>query len=209
MVPLSRILRFAGVFALVYGVLIVPWPGWNGAYGSGLRFLCRATFGVNTADSIVTFRAAPKGSPLDTEIVIADPHKLDARGGGPALVLGLDTRGVGWVPTALLAALVLSTPISWRRRVAALLAGEMAVNIYILLTVRIYIWSEVLHRTDNAGSLVGRFAGGLEETLATQLGASIVIPVIIWFAATFRAPDFAALPKLLRSTGAGDAGRRA
>src|ERR1700679_1962961 len=177
MVPRSRILRFACAFALVYGVLIVPWPGWNATYGSALRLLCRSTLGVNNENSIVTFRAAPKGRPLDTEIVIADPRRLDSTGSGPGLVLGLDSRGVGWVPTALLAALVLSTPVPWRRRLAALLAGELAVNLYVLLTVKIYIWSEELHRADTAGPLLRRVAGGLEETLATQLGASIVIPV--------------------------------
>jgi hypothetical protein len=209
MVPRSRILRFACVFALVYGVLIAPWPGWNAAYGRGLRLLCRSTLGVQNENSIVTFRAAPKGMPLDTEIVIADPHRLDSRGGGPALVLGFDSRGVGWVPTALLAALVLSTPVPWRRRMGALVVGEIAVNLYVLLTLKIYIWSEVLHRGETADSFLVRLAGGLEQTLVTQLGASIVIPVIIWFAVTFRAPDFAELSRLLRSTGAGDAGRRA
>jgi hypothetical protein len=203
MVPRSRILRFACAFALVYGMLIAPWPGWNEAYGRGLRFLCGITLGVDDASSIVAFRAAPKWRPLDTEIVIADPRRLDSGGSGPGLVLGLDSRGVGWIPTALLVALVLSTPVPWRRRAVALLAGGLAVNLYVLLAVKIYIWSEVLHRGDTAGPLLRQVAGGLEETLVTQLGASIVIPVIIWFAVTFRGSDLSGLSRLIRPTGAG------
>ena len=111
MVARSRILHFAGAFALVYGLLIAPWPGWNAAYARGLRVLCgRSRWARTTRSSIVRFRAASKGKPLDTEIVIVVIHAgWTQREAGRALVLGLDSRGVGWVPTALLAALVLAT----------------------------------------------------------------------------------------------------
>jgi hypothetical protein len=109
-------------------------------------------------------------------------------------VLGLDTRGVGWVPTAFLIALVLATPVPWRRRWAALGLGLMALHAYLLLAVRVYIWNRSLPAPvpGAAVPVVKWIAAALEETMVTQLGPSFVVPAVIWILVAFRREDFTA-----------------
>lgn len=182
------ILRFLAVFTLVYGVLIAPWPGWNAAYALAFRGLGEGCFG-STAPKVVRFRAMPGGGALDTQIVIYDPSRADAQGRIHARMLGLDTRGVGWVPTAFLCALIAASPVTWARRLRALALGLASLYLYLLLAVRVYIWSATL---TNASTATRAVASGLEETLIVQLGPSFVVPAILWLLVTFRQADFEA-----------------
>jgi hypothetical protein len=190
------VLRFVALFGLVYGALIAPWPGWKAAYGSGFRWLareCVATSGSWT----VRFRATPGGGPLDTQIVVFDPARADPQGHVKARLLDLDSRGVGWIPTAFLSALILASPVTWPRRLVALAAGWAALYLYLLIAVRAYIWNETL---SDASALLKAVGAGLEETLITQLGPSFVVPAILWLLVTFRQADLeTALQRIART----------
>jgi hypothetical protein len=178
-------------FALLYGLLILPWPGWNGAYD---RYFC-AMGSVFFPDSggrrLVRFEAAHTGHPsIDTSITIADRDQANANGKVPGRILLLDARSVGWVPTALIVALTIASPVPWRRRLWALARGLLLVHAFILLSVGCYIWDESaalgLATITPFWKVV---ADGLVETLITQLGASFVVPALIWFVVTFRIQD--------------------
>jgi len=183
---------FLGRFALAYGLLIAPWPGFNEIYGRYFRALGELVFAQETGLRLLHFEAVPEASRhgLDTRIVLANREQLDRTGSGPVRYLELDTRGVGWVPTALILALVLATPLSWRRRGWALLWGLLAVHGLILFSVTTYIWSS---STELSLVMLAPFwrhtVEGLEETLITQMGAGFVAPVLIWALVTLRKKD--------------------
>jgi hypothetical protein len=188
--PLPR--RFAGFlwrFVLIYGLLIAPWPGWNAVYGRWFRAFNQLVFASNDR-RILRFEPAPgERPPLDTLILLANREKEDARGQAQGKRLGLDSRGIGWVPTALFASLTLASPVGWRRRTRALVIGLLVLHCYLVFSVGCYIWNQ---STDLGLVTLSPFwkavAGGLEETLVTQLGASFVIPAILWLLVTFRMP---------------------
>jgi hypothetical protein len=195
MPPRKLILGCLGRFALVYGLLIAPWPGFNATYGRYFRALGELTFARENSRELVHFEAVPAEARhvLDTRIVLADRARLDTRGVGPMRYLELDSRGVGWVPTAMTIALVLATPVPWWRRGRALFGSLLAAHGFILFSVAAYIWNA------SAGiSLITfspfwkQMAEGLEETLITQMGASFVGPVLIWVLVTVRAQDLKA-----------------
>lgn len=187
------IARYVCTFSLIYCALIAPWPSWNTLYGGWFRYFSQKLIDVGPRHQMVRLQEAKPGARLDTEIVLIDPQALDEHGRGRARVLGLDTRGVGWIPTAFLCALVLSTPILWKRRIRALGLGLLAVHLYLALAVRAYIWNESIPSLAENGVSASHFlkwlANGLEETLITQLGPSFVIPAIIWLLVTFRRED--------------------
>jgi hypothetical protein len=138
----------------------------------------------------VRFQGSPPGKPLDTEIVLLDPGAGRGAGAVRERILGLDSRGVGWIPTALLLSLILATPVAWRRRARALCIGMPLVHGYIVSTAAVYIWSESLRfqpgpAGTGPGGFLGWIAGALEETLVVQLGASFVVPAMIWILLTF------------------------
>ena len=192
MLPRKYVGGFLWRFILVYGLLIVPWPGFNEAYGRYFRALGQMVFPQERGARFVRFEAVPaelrRG--LDTRIALANPAQLDGQGSGPVRYLELDTRGIGWVPTALLLALVLATPVPWRRRVWAFFFGVIAIHGFILFSVAVYLWN---NSTDLGLLTLTPFwkqtTDGLEETLITQMGAGFVVPVLLWIVVTLRRQD--------------------
>jgi len=190
-------------FAAIYGLLIAPWPGWRAAYGRGFREMVGAAFACETGPTIVRFGPAehPPRPEIDLEIVFARRAEIDASGHAPVRILGLDTRGVGWIPTALLLALVVATPLPWVRRLLLLFAGGVGVHVYLLAVVAFYLWNQ------SAGlapisflpfwSPLGDF---LEETFVGQMGPSFVVPVLIWLLALVAV---CRLPNMQTGTAAG------
>lgn len=188
----ERWLGPAALFALVYTALIVPWPGVNAPYGRAFRALVGAAYSRDDARLLVYLRAAehPPRAEIDTEIVVAT-KPANASGDLPARLLGLDTRSVGWVPLALLVALIVATPVPWRRRLVALALGLILINTYVLFVVGVYLWNETAGATTWTWLPYAPALGdALEETFVTQLGPSFVVPVLIWAAVTFRRPDW-------------------
>jgi len=194
------VLRFLCWFVPLYALLLIPWPHSRDLYGTYLRSVSRHVLASNNSRRILRFEEVPesrRNRTLDTRITVANREQLDASGSGRAVMLDFDSHGVGWVPTALLIALVLATPVPWRRRAAALLWGLLAIHALVLFSIEIYIWNQ----SDTASGLAlielspweKMIVGGLEETLVTQLGASFVAPLLIWILVTFRADNLAAL----------------
>jgi hypothetical protein len=189
------IARFIGMFAVLYGLLIAPWPGINKAYGSYFMAFGRVAFSELRGHRILRFEAAePSPHPVDVKITMANVEKLDAQGRGHARILFLDSRSVGWVPTALVLALILATPVPWARRAWALFWGLLLVHGYIAFAVACYVWNESSDLNLVALTPFWKeVVSGLEETLVTQLGASFVVPFLIWLVVAFRPRDFAAV----------------
>ena len=194
------VLRFLCWFVPVYTLLIIPWPGTRDLYGSYLRSVAKLVLAENHGRRILRFDEVPvskRNQTLDTRIMVANREQLDTSGSGRAVMLDLDSHGIGWVSTALLIALVVATPVSWARRGWALLWGLLALHAMILFSLLVYIWNQ----SDTASGLDliaftpfwKTIVSGLEETLVTQLGASFVLPVLIWIPATFRARDLRTL----------------
>lgn len=180
-------LRFLAVFGVLYLAFILPWPGWRDAYARGFCSFARRTLPENSGLRILRFDFVPPGHrnrALDTRVTVANRAQLDAAGSGPAVMLDLDSRGIGYLPSALITALVLATPLPWGKRLLRLLAGLAAVHALILLTLLAGVWDtcleaeqlDLLHLTPFWQSVVR----GLDETLVVQLGASFVVPFVCW-----------------------------
>ena len=188
----SQFTGFVGRMILIYGLLIIPWPGFNATYGRYFRALGGLAFAHESGPHLLRFEPVPEAPqhPLDTRLLLADRAQLDASGRGPVQYVALDSRGIGWVPTALLLALILATPLPWRRRVWALLVGLMAVHGLILISLATAICSGSMAMSPEAsGPFWRQVVGGLEETLITQMGAGLVVPVLIWVLVALRKRD--------------------
>lgn len=180
-------------FALIFGLLIIPWPYWNQIYSSYFRALGQATFSLQDDQRIVRFE--PKHvqhgfSSLDTQMTLSNRALIDSSGNGSGVTIDLDTRSIGWLPTALTMALILATPVPWRQRAWALLWGLVLVHAFILFSLQVWIWDE-----STAVSLLDlspawqTIMDDLEYTLITQLGASFSVPILIWILVTIRRED--------------------
>jgi hypothetical protein len=173
--------------AILYGLLIAPWPGWRSTYGRFFRGMSEAALGRENGKSIVRVRPAenPPRTEIDTQIVYIRRAAITPEGSAPAQILGIDSRGVGWVPTALLIALAGASPLPWLRRASALLLGILLVNGYVVFAVAVYLWNESAGMAPFSllpyWPALGNF---LEQTFMVQIGPSFAAPVLIWLLAT-------------------------
>jgi hypothetical protein len=187
----AAVWRFLPAFVVVFGLLIAPWPGWNGAYADYFRAFGSAVFSVGDGNRVVVFAPSSGAAPgLDTQVTLGNRALLDEHGRGLLKRTEIDSRSIGWVPTALTIALVAATPIPWRRRLLALAGGLVLIHAFIFFSLLSWIWDNspdlsLLTLSDFWRSC----ASQLDYALVAQLGASFSVPVIIWIVVTFRRHD--------------------
>jgi len=187
------VIGFLFRFVLIFGLLIAPWPGWNELYGHYFRGLGQMAFSRDEGKRVVLFapyEGQAAASSLDTRLTLGNRDLLDGGGKGLVKRTELDTRSIGWVPTALTMALIMATPIPWRRRGLALLGGLILVHGFILFSLQTWIWD---NSPDLSLMTLSTFwkevADEFDYTLINQLGASFSVPVLIWILVTFRRQD--------------------
>ena len=174
---------------LLYGLLAVPWPGLRAIYAAGYRAVGNALFGSFGRDGAVRFRPLTQGrEQADTAIDLANRRRTQS-----TATMGHSARLIGYLPTAEVVALILATPIAWRRRWKALLWGLLLVHGLIALRVTILLlygfssdqpcalyspgpfWSDVLTKAYSLG--------------AVWVSFTFVAPIFIWLLVTFRRID--------------------
>jgi hypothetical protein len=183
-------LRFLACFAFWYAALLLSWPVTGPAYCATFRAIGTLVYGSNDRTKEITFEAFSQGYHSHyTRVVIVNPAKMKPDGSGPVRNLDLDTRYFGWMPLALLLALVLATPLPWKRRRRALLWGFVFQQAFVILALGYCIWNE-----STEVGLVSLPEAGKEAAMAVKsmlVGQLIVaVPVLIWILATFRRGDF-------------------
>jgi hypothetical protein len=187
---IKPILLAAGSFILIYALLILPWPGWNDFYSGYFRSVGQMAFTREDDQRIILFRPhhVQHGfSTLDTDMIVSNRALVSNSGQGEAEIVNLDSRSIGWTPTALTIALILATPVSLKQRAWALLWGMVSIHVFILFTLQVAIWNQ-----SPAVSLIDfspfwkTMVDALNNTLITQLGASFSVPVVIWILVTIR-----------------------
>jgi hypothetical protein len=187
-----KLFWFTVQFVLIYGILIAPWPGFGRAYGAYFRFVHRHIFSEESGHRLVRFEPEPLDhGPLDTRIAIVNLQRLDGEGRAQGKALALDSRSVGWIPTSIVLALVWATPLARHRRISASLAGLLMVHLFIVFSVGCYIWNQSAELGILKISPMAKVVlSGLEQTFIVQLGASFIVPVVIWVLVSFRAGIF-------------------
>ena len=181
------------LFIVIFGLLVFPWPGWNEIYGGYFRALGQAAFTREDGQRIVRFHPTHMQhgfSSLETEMALGNRALADSTGKGPGEVVTLDTRSIGWLPTALTIALILATPVPLRQRAWALLWGLLLIHAFILFSLQVWIWdyssSVSLFKLSPFWQT---FMDDLQYTLLQQLGASFSVPILIWILVTIRRED--------------------
>lgn len=202
MLPVKLILRFLGWFSLGIALLIAPWPKLEEAYAKLLRVEAELLFGNFGAKGIVLFRPTdePSDALHDTKIFLGHRDIVKPNGMRTMKVVKMSTRYIGYMPTALVVALVLATSLPWRRRLGSLAWGLFWVHCFVAFVLLIII----LHKY-NQSETIGLYQwtgfsrsllNAAHEVFVTYIGPFFLVPVFIWVAVCFRREDWAKFMRL-------------
>ncbi|MCP4007053.1 MAG: hypothetical protein GY725_22970 [bacterium] len=184
----SRVLAFAGSLLSIYLVLIAPWPGISRAYAVAYRSAANvvaSVLGVSHVTEVVELldqdREAYAGRIKPRQLELNDTRLVFDTGRARRTVLH-SAWHAGYVPTALLAALLLSTPIPWKKRLGSLLAGLLLLDVYLGLRI-----AATLLSYGPSSSSPWFPAGELRDSVLSALrfsgpgsGEWYLPPVLIW-----------------------------
>ncbi len=118
---------------LIYGLLVVPWPALEQGYEFVYRHAVNRLVGFLDLDRPIVLQACTASDPrIDTCVAYRDPESgmvrvLPHRGGDSA-----------YLATAFLVALIVATPIRWRRRWSALVLGLLVYNGFLAFRMAVY-----------------------------------------------------------------------
>lgn len=122
--PLRKaLILFFVLVAVVYGVLLIPWPGVLSGYRAAVAGTCNIFF-RRIGDGRITFETmvAPTLD-KDTEVVLKNAA-------GSTGKMNINARRM-YLPTAFTVALIVAAPIPWRRKLAALGLGFILISAFL------------------------------------------------------------------------------
>ena len=181
---------------VLYTLLAAPWPGLAASYGKGFASCCDyITYGIfkgygifGTDATARVYQISGQDSPHDIQLVIGNRNSRE----------GTDrprtsSRHLGYVPAIVLACLALATPLPWRRRVSALVWGELWIHLFIVVRfalVLAYAFQGTHpYSVFSLGPIWAKALFIAYDVAAVEPVTSYVLPVFVWIATIFRRGD--------------------
>ncbi len=191
MFPLKRISGFFVLCLVFYALLMAPWPGVMDGYRAFFRAGGDLVFGRFGAAGSVSFKPIPAGDHAKDTTLVLTKHRVGS------LERDIKSVYVGYRPTAFVIALVLATPLPWRRRVWALLWCLILVNVFVAFRVGIVLLNDFTNPNPLALFTLGRtwkmLLRGLVLLFYRAPEMHYIVPAFIWLVVTFRRGDMSRL----------------
>jgi len=186
--------------AIVYGILLIPWPGvmaaYRAAYCAGGNIFFRTLGGTGRVYFTPKEQTVAKDKDKD---VSARLENIATRAAG---IMEMNSRSMGYLPTSFTIALIVAAPLPWKRRTIGLLWGMALISVF----VSVELWLRLVNVFSNSDAMAvysfGPFWKGTVVVLVKVLSMSpvtaYIAPVVIWALVCFRRED------LLRAAGSVD-----
>jgi len=175
---------------VVFSLFAFCWPIVGSAYGAAFRASGNVLANVWSQRIVTISLSQERPSNRDTELGVIDKlmHKKSTT--------VLSSRRHGYMPTALVIALSLATPIAWPRRCRVALAAFFCVNIYIAFKLWLlplaYEPVQVQTAAQSSGEQTSIVSTFFWIVSASSAGWAIV-PVLIWLLLIFREREWGRL----------------
>jgi hypothetical protein len=173
---------------LFYGLFVVPRPLVAHHYAALFREGANGLIGPSREGLVIRFRSMEtdvRGRDVQLFLQQVDTSRF--------WTTPISSRMQGYLPTAEVLALILATPIPWKRRLWALIGGVLIVHVFIAVRVL----SAIAYSLNTAQ--LGTFSDlspfwrdvvfKIDEILTTVPTTTFVVPVFVWILVTFRRGD--------------------
>lgn len=201
------VLLFLLRFTLVFVLLMAPWPGWVDGYGEYFRALGRKCLRHPGGGGLAKFTRSPAPSDgLDITIYLTNADMVERGGNAPATWVKIGSRVLGLIPTALLMALILATPVPWWRRARALGWGLVWIHGFIVTAIFLAICRQFQIAQTSLGvfewSPPGKWiVEWLYQIAVEHIGARLALTVVIWVLVTFTREDWQRWVRVIMAAG--------
>ena len=187
------IIRFFCLFLLVFGLLMAPWPRLGRAYtrfySTGAAFL----FGSFGSTGIVRFEPLSDGE-YDINVTLYNRARASPDGNIVGIQTRHNSRLAGYIYVAFLTALILATPIPWRRKGWALFWGIILIHGLVASKLAL----RILHAFNNKplsmfalNPFCKRVLSITHQAFAVNVTFGFIVCVFIWILVSFRRRDWA------------------
>lgn len=176
----------AGFFVqlgLLYALLIAPWPGLRAVYRDAVVSAGGWAFDSPAFPWRVDFVSHSENPKNDLRVYVAD------RWGPTRIGIDFRSRVMAYIPTVMLASLILATPIAWPRRARALFWGLFLIHGFIAFRLAVAIFYAASHPVFGESAFWQTIFAQAASFFSFTPALSYIIPVIIWMAVTLRRED--------------------
>lgn len=213
MPPSKLLIRFFLFAALLFAVLMAPWPGLERGYAAlfrtggdvlfsrtywfwtqgRVRFLdLDAEDLVGQINAVIPGQLPPGVKPppssgvKDTLMVLMNTSTPASTG-----QLRTSSRYIAYVPTVMVMALILATPLSKSRRIRALVWGFVGIHAFVALRVSLTLAAkgfaaEKVYALVDLGPTLSGMLRRCETLLSDDPTISFVVPAFLWFVLAMR-----------------------
>ena len=180
------ILRFLLVFVIVYGVMHYTYPSLRTNTSTYLLSIGNKYLSSPFQNAHVSFKKGSGG--FDVAVVVSNMTK-QSNGIVPAFYENINSYGFAYFPFTLLLALVLASPVSFKRKTFSLFFS--LIFLHFLLIFRLYV--QIIHVCMSHPSLELRTPSSLNTMMLEGMNTSIILfmVIFIWIGLTFRKEDLA------------------
>ena len=203
MTPIKPVAAFFLKVILFYALLVIPWPGVKEGYGYVFRAGGNTFFRSFGSAGRVYFHPItdqPVGKDAKDTAAKLENIKSGARG-----TMDMNSRLMGYLPTAFAAALILATPVPWSRRLWALLWGVLLMSGFAGFELALRLLDAFSDKNVLAVFSLGPVGKAsvviLMKVLAMSPVSAYIAPIFVWILVTFRRGDWAMLLGLPTSPG--------
>lgn len=184
----NPIVKFLLTFFIVFGIMIIPWPGLEEAFVNFFRAEGQWASGILGSKVIVQFYSG--NEQFDTQINLACREMIRPDGTVKSVFLRLSSRSTAYLPICMFISLILATPFKWKRKIWAFFWGFLLTNGFICLKIILLI----IHRFNHTESCnLFELNPAWKEKLnylvyfLVESGeTSLLVAVVIWLLVSFR-----------------------
>lgn len=183
------IAMFFGIFVLVFSAMMAPIPAVQHTYAAFFRSVGNLVFAEPGDEARCSFVALnrPDGR-MDTEIQLTNLRTTTTA------KMNTSSRFTGYVPTAIVLALILASPIRLKQKAWAFVWGLLACQVYLVLRIGTGVLRRFTMSDDLAIWTPGPIANFLIEAMfdifvVSAIGG-FILPILIWVLVTFRRHDW-------------------
>lgn len=205
MSPAKTLLKFILIFAVVYGILILPNLG--KVYAGFIRSQGEFFFGSFRKNGVVRFEpnqeVKNKWEFRNKMFLFNQLHFVHSQRTGASYtkIKVYSSWYQNYLFIALFLSLTIATPIVWKRKLIALAAGFLLLHVYVLFTFYIHLLYkfnsypdlEVVHLSSFGQKVVNL----LYPILVLSPGSGLFMAVLIWMVVCFKKGDFEKLTHTL------------